>query len=488
MKFLGDAWFGSTRRVLWTGFGALTLLLFASSLFFLLRLQQISRQVQEENQVTRPRSVAARQIEINVHEFYAAVREHLDGNADARARAQAEAAAVQNHLDQYKALAKTATQRDNGARFAALWLRVWALGQGILTPSRADPRQVEELTALRLQADRLLDSEMQADAIAAYETQRELTSGEITGTHVGALLLLAAGMAVAILTSFLVGRRVLGTEAALADLNASLERKVDERTAELRRLSDELDARVAARTQDLVQSQARLQRATTQLSTAEETERERLAATLHDDLAQLLVLARMDANRAQKLTQEPALLAVLNQVCAAVDNAVEIVRSIMAQLSPRVLSDLGLREALRWLGSQYQSRHGLKIKLTGMDQLPDLNGERAGCAFQSVRELLWNVVKHAAATEVTISAKRHDGELALEVADNGRGFDLGNMPLARSPTEKFGLSAIRERIELYDGRFTLESAPGRGTKATLLFRDFAERPPPAQGTVAGGDF
>lgn len=216
----------------------------------------------------------------------------------------------------------------------------------------------------------------------------------------------------------------------------------------------------------LVQSQTKLRALVAEISKAEERERRRLAAELHDGLAQTLTLIRMCLSRAGNLASGNEVRRVLKEAEPYVDISIDYTRSLMAQLSPRVLYDFGVPAALAWLGEQMR-RYGLTVEVAGEPDDFELDEDHAVLLFQCARELLWNVVKHAQTNQAKIFYRLGDGELTLEVSDRGQGFDGAHFTDRSSSAERFGLFSIGERLELYGGRLDVDSVPGRGTRATL---------------------
>jgi CheY-like chemotaxis protein len=135
-------------------------------------------------------------------------------------------------------------------------------------------------------------------------------------------------------------------------------------------------------------------------------------------------------------------------------------------LSPRVLYELGLPPALQWLGEQMR-QHGLAVEVSIETDGVALQEDQAVFMFQCVRELLWNVIKHAQTEKATVTYNLGSRELTVVVADGGKGFDPAILQRAGSMTEQFGLFSVRERLELQGGSFELASSPGEGTRVTL---------------------
>lgn len=204
-----------------------------------------------------------------------------------------------------------------------------------------------------------------------------------------------------------------------------------------------------------------------ELTEAEERERRRLAQVLHDHLQQILVAAKLRLDRlARRLHDEP-IGQSLRQTTELLDQALTESRSLTAELSPPVLYDAGLIAGLDWLARQMQARHGLKVHL-------DLDTEAAQVAedivvflFQAVRELLFNVVKHAQTDCAQVRMTRSSPtKVQIVVADQGVGFDPAELE-HREVAEGFGLFSIRERVSFLGGQFHVDSAPGRGTRMII---------------------
>lgn len=248
------------------------------------------------------------------------------------------------------------------------------------------------------------------------------------------------------------------------------EQAVHESEERLRAFSGRLEQIVEERTEELQQSQERLRALATELNLAEQRERKRLAGDLHDYLAQLLVLGRLNLGQMRRIGLAPQGEAMVKDTEDVLNKALDYTRTLMAELNPPVLQKDGLPAGLKWLGEQMQ-RSGLVVTVDSGNAsdciLPD---DSAVLLFQSVRELLMNALKHAATKEVAIRLEGGEGRLRIEVRDEGAGFDLATAASSSTNTSlssKFGLFSIRERMKALGGSFELQSAPGEGTTATL---------------------
>ncbi len=243
------------------------------------------------------------------------------------------------------------------------------------------------------------------------------------------------------------------------------ERKQAEKQLHL--LNAGLERRITDRTRDLVHSQNRLRKLASDLSIAEERERRRVAGELHDYLAQLLVATRMKLSQGRQARSATKQSEVFAEVDHMLDQSLTYTRTLVAQLSPPVLHEFGLAAALKWLGDQ-MPRHGLTVDSRLEAPTLDLTENQAVLLFQSVRELLLNIVKHAATDRAWLELGLRNGQLNLTVKDEGQGFDASALKEASVFKNVFGLFSIRERMESLGGRVEVTSRVGRGTCVKLL--------------------
>lgn len=239
-------------------------------------------------------------------------------------------------------------------------------------------------------------------------------------------------------------------EQALAELTATLEQQVNERTA----MAEERAAQLRSLAGELTQ--------------AEEQERHRLAQILHDNLQQLLAAAKISVNIIQGRTEEKDLVEALAQVDGLLTEAIAASRSLTAELSSSVLYEAGLGAALVALGHQMQEKHRLTVEVeVEPDTEPQAEPVRI-LLFQAVRELLFNVIKHAETDKATVRVMHApDEQVHVCVEDKGIGFNPRRQADGSRASGGFGLFSIRERLELMGGRMEIDSAPGRGTRVHL---------------------
>lgn len=258
--------------------------------------------------------------------------------------------------------------------------------------------------------------------------------------------------------------RLLGVVLVFRDISEHKKTEV-----QLQRWNAELEVRVRERTAELVKSQERLRALASQLNMTEQRERRRLAGDLHDYLAQLLALIRIKLG--QVLQRLPHHLSEGRASLTAIDDllqeCLQYARTLMAQLSPSVLQDLGLIPAIHWLAEQ-MAQQGLKVEVNVLtEETPSFSEHQADLLFQALRELLTNVVKHARVPTASVTIHKQDRDTwLLTVRDHGLGFDLNAVHYQPSG-EHFGLFSIQERMEAMSGWCRIDSAVGQGTSVEL---------------------
>jgi signal transduction histidine kinase/ActR/RegA family two-component response regulator len=271
-------------------------------------------------------------------------------------------------------------------------------------------------------------------------------------------------------------------------LNRDLEERVVERTAELeaatrakahelferqqveqrlRQLADTLEDQVKERTQQLATSYARLRALATDLTIAEQTERRRLATELHDYLAQMLVVTRMKVGQLLRQDHNLDVRTMLQDADQLLHQSLDYTRTLVSELTPQALYERGLSAAVRWLGDQMRRQQILTVEISlDTPELP-LPEADAVLLFHSIRELLFNVLKHGKTDRASVLMRYDQEVLSITVSDHGCGFHVSGLSEDRS--DRFGLLSIRERMIALGGDFDLQSEPGKGTVASLHF-------------------
>lgn len=216
--------------------------------------------------------------------------------------------------------------------------------------------------------------------------------------------------------------------------------------------------------------QEELKRLTSELSLTEERERRRLATDLHDRIGQTLAFAKIRAD-SLRYHVSPEGEEPLREVTELLEQTIQDVRSLIFQISPPLLYEVGLEAALEWLAESFQKEHGFAVSFHDDGAFKPLGEEAKVTLFQVVRELLINAAKHGRPRQVRLSVQRSEGRIVICVEDDGAGFDVAQElapPRSRSVTG-FGLFSIRQRLEHLGGEIRFDSCVGRGTIATVAF-------------------
>jgi PAS domain S-box-containing protein len=209
--------------------------------------------------------------------------------------------------------------------------------------------------------------------------------------------------------------------------------------------------------------QKQLQMLTSQLSLIEENEKRRIATELHDCVGQTLALSKIKLGLLHKKAPSEELKNNINEILSLIEQTIKETRTLTFELSPPILYELGLSQAVKWLIDQFREKYGLNVLLTDDGLEKPFDNRTRFFLFQAVRELLINVVKHAETSDVRITMSGGDGELSIIIEDDGIGFSA-------SPPghDGYGLFNIRERMNQINGQFEIKSDQGCGTRVRLL--------------------
>ena len=219
--------------------------------------------------------------------------------------------------------------------------------------------------------------------------------------------------------------------------------------------------------EQLLEHQRKVRSMTSELALTEERQRRDLAQDLHDSIGQTLALSklRVDSMRygegASKISPE------LESLSRNLEDAIEQTQSLIFRLSPPVLYQVGLGEALEYLAESMERSYGVSIAVSSEVNALRLPEDESVLLFRAVQELLINIVKHAKARRSRITLKRGDNNVQVEVQDDGIGFDTRLLSAQGSVKKGFGLLSIRERLHNLGGRMEVQSLTGGGTKVSI---------------------
>lgn len=210
----------------------------------------------------------------------------------------------------------------------------------------------------------------------------------------------------------------------------------------------------------------RLRSLASELNLSEERTRKAIAQTLHDEVGQTLALARMKLSSALNLPDEAAVESIVEEVLDMLGLVIKETRSLMVEISPPVLHDLGLGAAIDWMAERMSSEHGIAVKTRNTGDFSDLEHDLKVMLYQMTRELLVNIVKHSGGRQVLVTLERDEDTMGITVRDDGKGFDAREAGSAAADSG-FGLFSIRERLKSYNGSLQIESKKGKGTTVSI---------------------
>ena len=201
------------------------------------------------------------------------------------------------------------------------------------------------------------------------------------------------------------------------------------------------------------------------LQSVREEERKRLARDIHDQLGQALTAIKLDLSSLVRelpdaQSTSPSKGSPLLQL---VDETIESVRRISTELRPGMLDDLGLAATVEWAEEEFAGRTGTKCLIDLPPEQIAIDSETATAVFRIFQETLTNVARHANASEVKVRLAEEDGDLTLEVHDNGKGIEEDELARADS----LGILGMRERALLLGGTLTITGGPGKGTTVRI---------------------
>lgn len=241
---------------------------------------------------------------------------------------------------------------------------------------------------------------------------------------------------------------------------------------------------------DLLKESNRLQRQmrllSRQIISAHEDERKKISRELHDVIAQTLtgINVRLATLKQDAALNTKGLAGNITKTQRLVEKSVQIVHRFARELRPAVLDDLGLIPALHSFLKSFTERTGVRAKLSGFPEIERTDSIRKTVLFRVAQEALINVSRHAAATLVEISFRKHDGHACMEVHDNGRSFHVPSVMHANRG-RRLGLIGMRERVEMVGGTFSIESSPGNGTTVLVCVPVPKPGPRPPKKSGAG---
>ncbi len=215
------------------------------------------------------------------------------------------------------------------------------------------------------------------------------------------------------------------------------------------------------------ESESKLKRLNSALTLAEEQERKRIADNLHDNVSQPLAMAKLKLSEGIMAAAANEHRIQLEKAKEFLNDAIEKSRRITYELSPPILYELGITEAIKWKLDLFEKQNNIKASFTQIGQIPTLKYDLLILIFRSFNELLTNIIKHAEANHIIVKLWTDKELLHLYCEDNGKGFELPVEVTISKENSGFGLLSIKERLDNFKGHIHIDSRPGNGTKVQL---------------------
>jgi signal transduction histidine kinase len=246
-----------------------------------------------------------------------------------------------------------------------------------------------------------------------------------------------------------------------------LRREASERERSLRA---ELEVRVEERTAELKVANQQLRELSSRLQQMQDHERRRLARELHDSAGQLLAAMAMNISvlktEAHKLSANVAKR--VDEDAAIVNQLITEIRTISHLLHPPLLDEIGLSSALRWYVEGFSQRSGILAKLDLPETLDRFPAETEIAVFRAVQECLTNVHRHSGSLSCSVKLVRDEGQLRVEVKDEGRGIAKDKQPGWIASTRGVGLRGMQERVRHLGGTVEINSSEHGTTVIVVL--------------------
>jgi PAS domain S-box-containing protein len=214
--------------------------------------------------------------------------------------------------------------------------------------------------------------------------------------------------------------------------------------------------------------QDQLRSLASQLTLTEEQERRSIATDLHDRIGQTLAISKIKLGALRASTTSLRLSKDIDEIRDLVEQSIQDTRSLIFDLCPPFLYELGFEKALEWLLEDIQEQYGITTHLECDGKPYQLDDDLRILLYQSVRELFVNIVKHAQARHARLSLQRATTTLNLCVEDDGCGFDESTRAFRFDKEGGFGLFRIKERFHHLGGEITIDSKPHQGTRISLV--------------------
>jgi len=214
---------------------------------------------------------------------------------------------------------------------------------------------------------------------------------------------------------------------------------------------------------ELLKYQSQLKQLSIQLSKSEEKQRRNLASQLHDRVSQELFVAQLQLNSLERSLDNPEHSQEFKSIKEQLVKIIKETKTLTFDLSPPVLYDFGLKEAIETLSASIESKYNLFVQTNFIGDMDNIDENIKIIFYRNINELIHNAVKYARAGNITICINNSQNILDVRVEDDGVGFNADSLFSGAHSYEGFGLFDIKEKINHLGGRLDISSTPGSGT-------------------------
>ncbi|MBI5203908.1 MAG: HAMP domain-containing protein [Nitrospirae bacterium] len=236
----------------------------------------------------------------------------------------------------------------------------------------------------------------------------------------------------------------------------------------LRHYNVQLEERVVERTKQIKASQKKVENLLKMVISAEEEERKRIARGLHDETMQSLSALLMKIDMCSKMYAEHLPSEKIDEMRNIALKTLDEIHSLIQNLRPTVVDDLGLEAGIRWLLDKHLAEKGINcdFNVIGAEE-KRFNHRIETALFRIIQEAVINISKHASAENVFIVLQYMPDSIAVDMEDDGKGFDAADVLKHTDDVRGLGIMGMRERAYLVDGKLKICSTPGNGTRLSL---------------------
>jgi PAS domain S-box-containing protein len=195
-----------------------------------------------------------------------------------------------------------------------------------------------------------------------------------------------------------------------------------------------------------------------------EKDRKYFAVELHEEIAQLASVIKMDLDSVTNKVDDELINVRINHASTVCELMIQTIRKMSFELSPHMLDDLGLNETLKWLCKDFSVLNQIPCEFNSDHSEQFLTGEEQIDFFRICQEALKNIMNHASASGVKISVKSVNQSIVLSIIDDGVGFDTSKQ------TKGTGLAGMQGRVASINGHLSIESTIGKGTTISVTIQ------------------